>query len=153
MRRTPDTAIPSRRIAEVAAIRVCNARRHRHFDDLTQAAWVALWRHGPDGEALLCTVAYRAAIDEWRRLCGRPSTPGRQLTRNAELFDDIRPMDRPTPEPTTSVSDLYKLDGRLATIAEVLAIGETKDEAARILGVSPGRVSQLLHDVRRHVTP
>lgn len=119
---------------------------HPDHADYLQEARLLAWRHDLPVGGLAVIIVRRRLIEQWRtanHICHRTGQP-RGVTVPAGLdVTDTEHHDSP------DVALEYGLTGRLATIAAGLAAGHPKQDVADELGVSPARVSHLLHDLRK----
>jgi DNA-binding NarL/FixJ family response regulator len=126
-------------------------RRHSLAEELEATAAFAAWQHRDDHPSLMVTAARSAMIDELRRCTGGRRTSARRRGHAATFPSDRNDFAASTDHEPFSPATLYGLRGRMAVIANALALGESKVEIARRLGVTPSRVSQLIHELREIV--
>lgn len=114
---------------------------NRDLDDLAQAARIALWRHQPEDWSLARLIAYRAAIDELRRIRGTGGLGSVRNPRHSILYrrsdigtDDEQPCEWEWPT---------EMPRRLREIVTLLANGWTLREVGEVYGVSESRICQL----------
>jgi hypothetical protein len=135
----------------IAAANLGLSRDWPWFDDCIQCARISIWRAGPiDDLWLACTVAKRAMIDQIRQVLGdgrratfaSASIP-RRLRADAEECLD-------TPEAIYEAKQfLDRLTLQEAQCVQAVLTTDEKREAALSLGVSAGRVSQILGSIRQ----
>jgi hypothetical protein len=126
---------------------------HAFAADALSAALLAGWEFRDENPALIVTACQKDVIDELRHVGGRRGGyryEGNRVT-TPSITHDI--ADTYSVEDDLPVSLLYGLSGRLAVIAEALAVGRSKVSIAAELGVDPSRVSQLIADLRAAINP
>lgn len=139
---------------EVVASRACGPfRRAFDHEDLLQEARLVAWQQRDTPQGLAVTIARRRVIDRMRAADGRRperrpriermplhgTDEGSRLDLAWSAVDDVDP-----------VLELG-LSGRDAVIAEGLAAGTPRQDIAEDVGVSPGRVTQLVAKLREKV--
>jgi hypothetical protein len=127
-------------------------RHHSYGEELEATAMFAAWRHRDEPPGLIYVAARAAMIDDLRHWTGGRyrTSPGRVGQRMTSSRDDIEHYVGSQPAPERP-SVAYGLEGRMAYLIDGLWEGFTKDELARLLGLHPSRVSQLLRDLRQQV--
>ncbi len=118
---------------------------HPDHPDYMQEARLLAWRHDLPVGGLAVTIVRRRLIEQWRTAnhINHTTYEPRAVTVPTGLdATDSEHHDSP------DVALEFGLTGRLATIAAGLAAGHPKRVIAAELGVSPARVSHLLHDLR-----
>lgn len=124
----------------------------RHYDDMLQEAAISAAKHADLPQRLRVWKARVDAIDWFRRWTHHRS-PTKVVT-----YDPMSPA-RAWESSAFSGEELldpvftYDLSGRYTVIARGLLEGRLKEDIAAELGVSPGRVSQLIGDMRRILRP
>lgn len=121
-------------------------------DDLFQEALVAAWQSSatwrPGGHprrSWMRLAARRAVIDQARRWYGRTHRPG--FTPLEETHELPAPQHAAAAEWTGPEPDVA-LSPRQRDVWEGLVRGDRKVEIAADLGISPGRVSELVGEIR-----
>lgn len=153
--------------SDEAIIRRCAWRARRGIgpgltrDDLLQEARIALWLaraagRVPQGDELhaaryLAKRAYGAMIDASRAAWGQWPIAAEELSELHDVSDD---SDRP--DTRAQLAQALEQMGRRcsARVSQCIALiasGSSHDEVAAEMGVTASRVSQLLHEARRHI--
>ena len=131
----------------------------RDADDVESDAAFAMWRASLswDGRHSRAQWLYRKAtfgiIDGLRTRGGKPGSHRHRGQYKEVRLDGGSPLFPPAQDPENVeflVEALSRGDERLRVICAGLAEGKTKQEVAEDLGVTPGRVSQLLHVIRKN---
>jgi DNA-directed RNA polymerase specialized sigma24 family protein len=130
-------------------------------DDAYNLALEAIWRLRDDYDyscprgAWTYRVAYRFCRDEMRAEWGRPGFSRHKALRTAVTLDwTHQGVNRETPEHVVvdmNTNLCHMAEGWSEidiTIVQQLCAGRLKQDIARDLGVTPGRVSQMLHSVK-----
>lgn len=118
---------------------------------MLQEARIAAWMHDTEPIPLAVVIARRRVIDALRRMKGR--TPSQRERRQwLSLDHDETPI---TPPPVHDAEDpvlALGLTGSDAVVAAGLAAGLHNFLIAEQLGVTAGRVSQIITRLRRTIT-
>lgn len=105
---------------------------------------MAVWEAGDVSDGLAVTIARRRVIDAWRSWTGRTA---RLRARRRAVDIDSPDTHPPGVEDHCRPSVDLCLSGRQAALVDGLALGYRRAELARMLGISAGRVSQLMHTI------
>lgn len=140
------------------------ARKWKNFffhDDLVQVAAVALYNARDEKLALRRQIAKRRCIDEMRRWQGRKGLSEKyEQIQNTVHFDyefdngmtigDLigGDPDFSLRELVDHIKDVWEKPQQ-RVVAAGLLLGMKKEDIAAEMGVTPGRVSQLLKEMRR----
>lgn len=130
-------------------------RAKPHHEDINQVARIAAWEtyeRGHRASGAIYRLARRAAIDELRRLTGRMAA--RELRRHLSIDHETfveAPGQYLDPVDQTLPSELFRLTGRQAVIADLFATGHRQGEVAAALGLHTTRVAQLLPALRARI--
>lgn len=116
---------------------------HPDHADLVQEARIAIWLHGEDrSDAETVVIARRRAVDAWRIWTGHRRR-GHDGVDVVALDDDDRVATLAVTDADDPVLD-HGVTGRDAIIVGMLAAGYLRADIARRLGVTAGRVTQLI---------
>ena len=126
------------------ARKACRGLYGEDLEDLLQEARLAVWQAGDVSDALAILIARRRTIDAWRKMTGYRSKSRRR--RRTESLD-VEGVPVPTAEDHRLPASDMGLTGRQAVLVDGLALGFRRCELADMLGVTPSRVSQLLHNI------
>lgn len=150
----PDDWKPTSReraTVRAAAGKLAAAGLGSYRDDLMQEALIALWRRRPPPHGAYRT-ARNAMVDYLRREMGRP---GHSSLRHASSAaqGDFEGEKVSLDDPAAIVALSRSLDRMPAALRCVLGAAmatEEKQEVAAALGISAGRLSQRLAEIRHH---
>lgn len=148
-----DDALIARRLARLARCRYFNRDDDDILSDAMYAAWKASRRFNGKGDVggFIGVNVQQDIIDGKRARYGRPGSARYESSLAYVSHDYLVGLGRRDPQPVAHLIEaLAGDDERLEFVVTKLYEGYTKTEIASMLGVSQGRVSQLLRKVRHN---
>lgn len=143
------------RLERLARIAAAKWSADRDAEDILQECRIAAWQHADEPDAHIVRSCRFRAMDWLKATRGRENgrirKPDTLMGRGDHASHHTRDPRFESPFTWLARSECWGVSGRLGVIADALAAGYPKQDIAAALEISPGRVSQLIAELRELV--